>query len=137
MNKHDELTGTLVLVHPELEHDPAGRQNEIGIIVNSDLADDDILISFQDNEYASFTSDALLVLLPAEQIHQNLAELAYEVAFPDLKALTQIDLFLRYGSENKQFDALELARNNKNIQPLCLESLADQIRRDMSLYPER
>lgn len=135
--KNEEFAGTLVLVHPELEHDPAGRKNEIGIIVNSDLADDDVTVSFQDNEYASFTSDALLVLLPAEQIHQNLADIAYEVAFTDLKALTQIDLFLRYGSESKQFDALVLARDNKNIQTLCLESLADQIRRDRSQYPER
>jgi hypothetical protein len=75
--------------------------------------------------------------MPVDQIHQNLADLAYEVAFPDLKALTQIDLFLRYGSESKQYNALELARNNKNIQPLCLESLTDQIRRDISQYPER
>src|ERR1022692_3213405 len=120
---NDELTGKLVLVHPGLTHDPAGRQNEIGIIVNSDLADDAILVSFQDNEYASFTSDALLVLLPAEQIHQNLADMAYETSFPDLKALTQIDLFLRYGSGDKHFKVLEMARENKNIQPFCLDTL--------------
>ena len=134
---NEELRGTLVVVHSELEHDPAGRKNEIGIIVNSDLADDAILVSFQDNEYASFTSDALLVLLPVDQIHQNLSELAYEVAFPDLKSLTQIDLFLRYGSGDTHFKALEVARSNKNIHPLCLESLADQIRRNICQYPER
>ncbi len=127
MNTHDDLTGTLVLVHPELEYDPAGRKNEIGIIVNSDLADDNMLVSFQDNEYASFTSDALLVLLPDEQIHQNLADLAYETSFPDLKALTMIDLFLRYGSGDTHFKALELARDNKNIQHLCLLSLEDRL----------
>ena len=137
MNEHDELAGTLVLVHPELAHDPAGRQNEIGILVKSDLADDNMLISFQDNEYAAFTSDALLVLLPDEQIHQNLADLAYETSFPDLKALTQIDLFLRYGSGDKHFTALEMARDNKNIQPLCLESLSELINRNLSQYPER
>ncbi len=124
---NEELRGTLVLVHPELAHDPAGRLNEIGIIVNSDLADDDILVSFQDNEYASFTSDALLVLLPAEQIHQNLADMAYETSFPDLKALTQIDLFLRYGSGDKHFKVLEMARENKNIQPFCLDTLENVI----------
>ena len=124
---NEELRGTLVVVHSELEHDPAGRKNEIGIIVNSDLADDNMLVSFQDNEYASFTSDALLVLLPDEQIHKNLADLAYETSFPDLKALTMIDLFLRYGSGDTHFKALELARDNKNIQPLCLLSLEDRL----------
>jgi hypothetical protein len=134
---NEELRGTLVLVHPELEYDPDGRKNEIGIIVNSDLENDNVLVSFQDNEYDLFTSDALLVLLPAEHIHQNLADLAYETSFPDLKALTQMDLFLRYGSGDTHFKALEIARDNKKIQPLCLESLTDQTRRDLSQYPER
>ena len=134
---NDELTGKLVLVHPGLTHDPAGRQNEIGIIVNSDLADDNILVSFQDNGYASFSSDALLVLLPDEQIHQNLVDMAYEAAFRDLKALTHIDLFLRYGSGDKHFKALEMARDNKNIQPFCLDTLENVIAIKQAQNPER
>lgn len=132
----DDLKGTFVLVHPKLPHDPANKQNEIGIITHSDLPNDDVFVSFGD-EPALYESDALLVLMPMEQIHANLAELAYETAFPDLKALTQIDLFLRYGSNDKQLVALELARDNKNIQPLCLEGLGEQIRRSHSQYPER
>jgi len=127
MNKHDELTGTLVLVHPELEYDPAGRQNEIGIIVNSNMPNDDILVGFQDNERALYASDALLILLPDEQIHQNLADLAYETSFPDLKALTHIDLVLRYGSGDKHFKALEIAKSNKNIRDLCLQTLENSL----------
>jgi len=134
---NDELNGKLVLVHPGLTHDPAGRQNEIGIIVNSDLADDNILVSFQDNGYASFSSDALLVLLPDEQIHQNLVDMAYEAAFRDLKALTHIDLFLRYGSGDKHFKALEMARDNKNIQPFCLDTLENVIAIKQAQNPER
>jgi hypothetical protein len=132
----DELKGTFVLVHPELPHDPANRQNVIGIITHSDLPNDDVFVSFG-GEPALYEPDALLVLMPMDQIHANLAELAYETTFRDLKSLTQIDLFLRYGSENKQLVALELARDNKNIQPLCLESLGEQIRRSLSQYPER
>ena len=134
---NDELNGKLVLVHPGLTHDPAGRQNEIGIIVNSDLVADDVIVSFQDNEYASFTSDALLLLVPDEQIHQNLADLAYETSFPDLKALTQIDLFLRYGSGDKHFKALEMARDNKNIQPFCLDTLENVIAIKQAQNPQR
>ena len=127
MNQHDDLTGTLVLVHPELEYDPAGRQKEIGMIVNSNMPNDDILVGFQDNDRALYASDALLILLPDEQIHQNLADLAYQTSFPDLKALTQIDLILRYGPGDKHFKALEIARGNKNIQPLCLYTLENSL----------
>jgi len=134
---NDELKGKLVLVHPGLTHDPAGRQNEIGIIVNSDLAIDDVIVSFEDNEYASFTSDALLVLLPDEQIHQNLADMAYEASFRDLKALTHIDLFLRYGPGDKHFKAMEMARDNKNIQPFCLDTLENVIAIKQARNPQR
>jgi hypothetical protein len=130
---NDDLKGTFVLAHPELLHDPAAKQNKIGIITQTDLANEDVFVSFGD-EPALYEPEALLVLMPMDQVHRNLAELAYDVAFPDLKALTQIDLFLRYGSETKQHDALELARDHKKIQPLCLESLANQIRRDISQY---
>jgi hypothetical protein len=124
---NDERNGKLVLVHPGLTHDPAGRQNEIGIIVNSDLAADDFIVSFQDNEYALFTSGSLLVLLPDEQIQQNLLGMAYKASFPDLKALTHIDLILRYGPRDKHFKALKMARDNKNIQPFCLDTLENVI----------
>lgn len=132
----EELKGTFVLVHPDLSNDPVRKQNQIGIITQTDLLNDDVFVSFGDKP-ALYEPAALLVLMLVDQVHQNLADLACEVAFPDLKALTQIDLFLRYGSESKQYDALELARNNKHIQPLCLESLADRIRRDISQYLER
>jgi hypothetical protein len=133
---NDELKGTFVLVHSELTDDPAGKQNSIGMITDTDLVNDDIFVSF-DGAPALYEPDALLVLMPMEQVHQNLADMAYDMAFPDIKALTQIDLFLRYGAKARQFDALEIARNNKNIQVLCLESLADQITRRISQYPER
>lgn len=123
----DELTGTLVLIHPELEFDPAGRRNEIGIIVNSDLDNDHILVSFQDNTYDLFTSDALLLLLPDEDIHRNLAEMDHHSPWEDIKSLTQIDLVLRYGTGDKHFKALELARNNKNVQSLCLQTLENKL----------
>jgi hypothetical protein len=119
----EKLSGTLVLVHPELTHDPAGRQNEIGIIVNSDLINDNILVGFQDNERALFAADALLVLLPDEDIHRNLSEMSYGAAWDKIKSLTQVDLFLRYGSGDKQLKALEVARDNKNIRHLSLQTL--------------
>lgn len=123
----DELTGTLVLIHPELEFDPTGRRNEIGIIVNSDLDNDHILVSFQDNTYDLFTSDALLLLLPDEDIHRNLAKMDHHSPWEDIKSLTQIDLVLRYGTGDKHFKALELTRDNKNVQSLCLQTLENKL----------
>lgn len=127
----DELKDTVVLVHPDLQHNPVNRQNQIGVISHSDLMNDDIFVNF-DGEQGLYASDALLVLRSAEDIHQNLADMAYETPFRNLKALTQIDLFLRYGGDKKDKMAMEIARLNPDVQHHCLETLASQLYKDIS-----
>jgi len=127
----DELKGSVVLVHPDLIDDPLNRQNRVGVISHADLMNDDIFVSF-DGDQGLYASDALLTLLPAEEIHQHLADMAYETPFRELKALTQIDLFLRYGGENKEKMALEIAQLNPDIQRFCLDTLASQIAKDIA-----
>ena len=122
----DDLKGTPVLVHPELSYDPAGKQNQVGLISKADLMNDDVFVSFN-GELALYPAEALFVLLPNEEIHQNLADIAYETPFAELKPLTQIDLFLRYGSPGKELTAMHLARDNPAIRPLCLDTLQNQI----------
>jgi hypothetical protein len=129
----DRLRGTVALVHPDLECDPLNKRNQIGVISEADIDLDNIYVDFKD-KVGLFSADALLVLLPPDDIHQNLADLAYDVAFPDLKALTQIDLFLRYGdgNVNTRFKAMAIARDNPAIQPLCVEALNKKISRNLS-----
>lgn len=122
----EDLTGTLVLVHPGLDNDPAGMQGEIGVISRADLMNDDIFVGFGGRQ-GLYSSDALLVLVPNEEIHQHLADMAYETSFPDLKALTQVDLFLRYDSENGTKKAMAIAQANPAIQKHCLETLEDRL----------
>ena len=122
----DDLKGTPVLVHPELSYDPAGKQNQVGVISKADLMNDDVFVSFN-GELALYPAEALFVLLPNEEIHQNLADIAYETPFAELKPLTQIDLFLRYGSPGNELTAIHLARDNPAIRPLCLDTLQNQI----------
>jgi len=122
----DDLKGTPVLVHPELSYDPACRQNQVGIIRAADLMNDDVFVSFN-SELALYSTDALLALLPAEEIHQHLADMAHETPFSELQPLTQIDLFLRYGSPGKELTAMHLARDNPAIRPLCLDTLQNQL----------
>ena len=126
----DKLRGVVALVHPDLECDPLNKRNQIGVISEADIDLDNIYVDFVD-KVGLFSADALLVLLPPADIHQNLADMAYEASFPDLKALTQIDLYLRYGDVNARFKAMAIARDNPAIQPLCLETLNNQISRDI------
>lgn len=127
----DELSGKVVLVHPGLENDPVNRQNHIGVISHADTMQDDVFVDFGGMQ-GLYSSDALLVFRDNEEIHQQLADMAYETPFAELKALTQIDLFLRYGGENREKMAMEIAKANPVIQRFCLESLNDQLYKDLS-----
>lgn len=61
MNQTDDLTGTLVLVHPELTEDPVNKQGQMGMIMFAETEKDDIYVTFGKNERALYSSDALLV----------------------------------------------------------------------------
>ena len=132
-----DLTGQLVLVHPGLPHDPATRQNEIGIIAVADVPEDEFHVGFQDNTRSSYASDALFLLKPSDEIHQLLANHAAALSIADLEALTQLDLSLRYGDGDREGSALQLPMNNPAIQPFCLDMLGDVITHRRTPGPER
>ena len=123
MENNNELNTQLVLVHPGLSDDPAGRQNEIGIIVSTDVPGDDFCIGFQDNTRGRYPSGALFRLKPMDEINQLLVDQGARLSFPELKALTQLDLALRYGPGDRAFNALQVAADNPAIHSLCLDLL--------------
>jgi len=126
MDNNYEACNKFVLVHPELENDPDERRNEIGIIVSDNL-NHKIRVSFQDNTCSNFTSDELFLLKPIGEIQQMLIDQGQYLSLPDLKALTQLDLMLRYGNGDKAWDALKLAANNPGIHEFCLDRLDDKL----------
>lgn len=123
----NNLAGQYVLIHPELRHDPAFKQNWPGLIMSADIEKDDFVISFNDNTRGLYSADALLLLKPVEEIHQLLADHGHILAFPDLKTLTQMDLFLRFGTGDKEWKAFQLAASNRNIHELSLDLLKDRL----------
>ena len=123
----DELQGKLVLVHPDLTNDPAGKQNEIGVIKTSDLEQDDVFVSFDNGELSLYATDALLILKPANEIYDKIASIELKLDFPDLKALNWINLLQRYGSSNQLRNAMEQAKQHPGIHSLCLITLREAL----------
>ncbi len=128
MEDNIHLTYPMVLVDPDLEHDPVARKNEIGIITYAtDASKEHFNVSFQDNTYSVLASGNLLVLKSLEEMERTLLDHAAIMAFPDLKALTHLVLTLRHGIGDRIWDALKIAANNPSIHPLCLETLQNTL----------
>ena len=128
MEDNIQLTYPLVLVDPDLEHDPDARKNDIGIITSAvDVSKEYFNVSFQDNTYSVLASENLFVLKHMEEMQRTLLDYGAVMAFPDLKALTQLVLTLQHGIGDRIWDALKIAANNPAMHPLCLETLQNTL----------
>jgi len=126
MNPSDELIGQLVLVHPELTSDPAGKSGHVGIITGTELENDNIYVGFGRNGQGLYGTDALLLLKPNEQIKRNLQEHKSALSINDYKSLFQISLLqeLRPSTANIK-TAMSLALQSETLRNLSMRSIED------------
>jgi len=127
MNKHDELTGTFVLVHPELVYDPAGKANEIGIISTAELEDDNVVVSFGKEGQALFSADALLVLRKPADIQFDALRDARALDTSDFKQLLQIVSLAGSQFTKHRREAMEMAKGNRTLLEYSLASLEEEL----------
>lgn len=127
MNYSQELAGSWVLVHPELDHDPASRQGQIGIVTLADLERDDIYVSFGAGGPCLYAANALLVLKNPNDIYRDLLVLGKEMDKADFKKLFQISLLAEYGDAHKIKTALEMAMPSPAIRAAGLISLEEKL----------
>jgi len=127
MKQTDDLTGTYVLVHPELTFDPAFKQNQVGLVTGADLANDDVFVSFGKDGQARYSTDALLTLKPANDLYADVMAGYKEMGTTDYKTLLQITLLQQHGSLKDARAAIELAKDNPFVRDFSMETLENQL----------
>jgi hypothetical protein len=136
MNPSDELIGQLVLVHPGLTSDPAGKSGQVGIITGTDLENDNVYVGFGHNGQGLYGTDALLLLKAPEKLKELLQAHKPELSVADYKALFQISLLQEFRQSTANIkSALSLALQNETVRGYSLQSLEDKLglRRQQSL----
>lgn len=123
----DDLTGTLVLVHPLLTHDPVGRQGQTGIITGTDLAKDEIYVGFGSASLGLYSSDALLVLKSHDKLYEEILTNIKNMTTPDFKALLEITLLQDRNTSTTLRDALDIAKTNSDVLAFSTVSLHEQL----------
>jgi hypothetical protein len=128
MNTSEELWGTLVLVHPDLKNDPAGKWGEIGVITGSDLKNDNIYVGFGRNGQGVYGGDALLIMKTPATIYKQLEEQKAHLNTDDYKALFQIALMLEYHSSSPNIkNAIGLALKSEVVRNHSMHSIEDAL----------
>lgn len=123
----EDLTGTLVLVHPELTTDPAKRQGQIGMITSADLNNDVIRVGFGNTPVALYATDALLVLRPHNDLYRDLLTDVKQMEVQDFKTLLRVSMLLENGSPNQLKEALGMVMANKQTLEYGTVSLQDKM----------
>ena len=135
MNKHDELTGTFVLVHPHLNYDPDSRQNQIGVIATAELENDNVMVSFGKEGQGLFSADALLVLRKPNDIQFDALRDAKQLETKDFKQILQVMTLANSPWTKDRRQALELCRDNPTVLQYGMASLEEELglKQDYSL----
>ena len=123
----EELTGNLVMVHPKLENDPVQRQGQVGIIMSADLVKDEIFVGFGNSPLGLYSTDALLVLKPHNELYKDILTHIKEMDTPDFKTLMEITLLQEKSSVNYLRDAMELAATNERTLAYSTVSLQHKL----------
>ncbi|TCC94986.1 hypothetical protein [Pedobacter hiemivivus] len=123
----EDLTGTLVLVHPELTTDPAKRQGQIGMITSADLNNNVIRVGFGNTPVALYATEALLVLRPHNDLYRDLLTDVKQMEVQDFKTLLRVSMLLENGSPNQLKEALEMVIANKQTLEYGTVSLQDKM----------
>jgi len=128
MNTSDELIGQLVLVHPQLTNDPAGKSGQVGIITGTELENDNVYVGFGRNGQGLYGTDALLLLKPAAQIKDLLQEHKQELSVADYKALFQISLLQEFKQSTANIkSAMSLALQSETVRNYSMRSVEDAL----------
>ena len=123
----DDLTGNLVMVHPKLENEPVNRQAQVGIITSADPAKDEVYVGFGNSPLGLYSTNALLVLKPHNDLYQDILTNIKNMDTPDFKTLMEITILQEKGSVNSLRDAMELAATNERTLVYSTVSLQDKL----------
>lgn len=137
MNETDELTGTLVLVHPDLPDDPVNKQGQMGMIMFAEPDKDDMYVTFGKNERALYSSDALLVFKKPNEIYKELMTNVRDIPVAELKALYRIGMLLDNGMSKGAKEAMQLAVENPGIIGKTMETLQTRLGLDIANAAEQ
>ena len=127
MNKHDELSGTLVLVHPQLLIDPAEKKNQIGIIASAEIENDNVIVSFGNDGQALFSADALLVLKKPGSIHFDTMQDHLKMNAQNFKDLLRVGMLANSNLTKDHRQAIEISRDNPTVLAYSMASLEEEL----------
>ncbi len=137
MNEQTELTGTVVLVHPNLLNDPFDKKNQVGVIISADLENDDVMVGFSDKSEGLFSTDALLVLKDVADIRRAAGYDFTLMPREDYYDIMEVCVMAELSGYSGRRMAVELSRESPMAQEYTMQRLDEALGRNHHKHPGR
>jgi hypothetical protein len=133
----EELTGQLVLVHPELTQDPVSRQGQIGVIATADLKSDTITVGFGSIPLGKYATDALLVLKEKNALFDYIMNHPLQLDKDSFQQLFRINMLQEQGTYASISKALQMVAAEPSLVKHSMISLEDQLSQHQNIGASR
>lgn len=129
--KSENLTGSLVLVHPDFKEDPIQKQGQVGVLTYP-RSGSEIYVSFPGGGESVYSGDNLFKLKDRQQIADALTQKGSSMKLDDFKAMYKVMLLQDRETSRGTYDALEIARDHPGIWDRALDRLQQVQKLDLT-----
>lgn len=129
----EELTGQLVVVHPQLTTDPVSRQGQIGVIATADIKNDTISVGFGGGPIGRYSSDALLVLKDKNELYRDIMTGVKDMDAKTFHDLLELNMKQERSGYGNLSAAMSIALENPEVMKRSMISLEDYISRNHNI----
>lgn len=119
---NESLTGTLVLVRPDLEKGTGAKQGYIGVLTLA-FSPRENYVRFPEGGEAFYPAEQVLRLKDKKEVFNDITNNGSSMPLDDFKAMYKIMLLQDRGTSQALYAALALANDHPAVQERVLESI--------------
>jgi len=125
----EDLFGTMVMVDPNLTHDPLNMQGGMGVITQAFYEDCAAYVNFGYERIGVYNNDALFMLMPADVALEKLPSAIQEMHMHPLEVVDIFNIYMLHetGKSEQQEKAFDWALGNSRISKAVVFSVQDWI----------
>jgi hypothetical protein len=129
--ENQTLTGTLVLVQPDLENDAGTKKGLIGILTYA-RSETENYVRFPEGGEAYYPAERVMMLKDKQQVLNDLTENGSSMPLNDFKAMYKIMLLQDRGTSQALYSALAIANDHPGVQGNVLESISPTQKQELA-----
>jgi hypothetical protein len=129
--ENENLTGTHVLVLPDLENDTGTKRGHIGVLTMT-FSEKENYVKFPEGGEAYFPAAQVMMLKDKQAVFNDITNNGSSMPLDDFKAMYKIMLLQDRGTSQAVYSALAIANDNPGIQERVLEPITPTQKQELS-----